>query len=92
MYWFDDTIPPEIKEAIAKCGPPILLSDTSIEKLGARPVDIKRWCYDNLKSFVWMDEQDVSDASLVNDYVYAFYIGFQKDRNWFNLRWGGVDA
>lgn len=92
MWYYDDSIPPVLKEAIKRAGPPLLLTDTAVEKHGVRPVDIKRWCQNNLKSFLWMDEQDVSDASLVNDYIYAFFIGLEKDRNWFNLRWGGVNA
>jgi hypothetical protein len=81
-------IPPAILEAKAQAGPPLLLSDTEIERQGLRPVDVKRWCHANLKSFVWMDEQDVSDFSYVNDYIYEFYIIEEKDRNWFKLRWG----
>lgn len=88
MSYFDDTIPPALKEAIKKAGPPLLLSDTAIKKHGVRPVDIKRWCQANLKSFVWMEEQDVSDSSLQWDYIYAFFIGLEQDRNWFTLRWG----
>lgn len=89
MYYWDGKIPPLIQEAMTKAGPPILLSDTAVEKLGVRPVDVKRWCQANLKTFIWMDEQDVSDVSLQWDYIYAFYIGSEKDRNWFNLRWSG---
>jgi hypothetical protein len=90
MYLFNDDIPPELKKAIAQAGPPILLTDTAVEKHGVRPVDIKRWCQKNLKSFIWMEEQDVSDASLYWDYIYAFYIVLEKDRNWFRLRWDGT--
>lgn len=92
MYLWNDKIPEALKEAIKRAGPPILLTDTDIEHQGIRPVDVKRWCQDNLKSFVWMDEQDVSDASPRWDYIYAFYIYEQKDRNWFNLRWGGANT
>lgn len=91
MWYFDDSIPPALKEAIKRAGPPILLSDVAVEKHGVRPLDIKRWCQENLKSFVWMDEQDVSDASYQFDYIYAFYIYMEKDRTWFTLRWGGIE-
>jgi hypothetical protein len=91
MYYWDNSIPPALKEAIQQAGPPILLTDSAIEQQGLRPLDVKRWCQDNLKSFVWMDEQDVTDHSLQWDYIYAFYIGLEKDRNWFNLRWGGTN-
>ena len=87
MYWWDDSIPPALKEAIKHAGPPILITDTAIEKHNVRPVDVKRWCQANLKSFVWMDEQDVSDASYQHDYIYAFYIFKEEDRTWFSLRW-----
>lgn len=62
----------------------ILIAD---DKLKARPVDIKRWCLENCKSFVWMAEQDVSDVSIQWDYVYCFYFSEQEDANWFSLRW-----
>lgn len=62
----------------------VLVAD---EKLKARPVDIKRWCLENCKTFVWMDETDVSDVSPQWDYIYAFYFGEQEDANWFSLRW-----
>jgi len=88
MYYWNDDIPPALKEAIKHSGPPMLLSDTALETLGVRPVDVKRWCIGNLKTFVWMEEQDVSDASLQHDYIYAFYIASEQDRNWFTLRWG----
>jgi len=91
MHTFDG-VPQAIKEAMQKAGPPILLSDTAVEKHGVRPVDIKRWCQQNLKSFVWMDEQDVSDFSYQHDYTYAFYIVLEKDRKWFHLRWKGSNV
>lgn len=87
MWYFDDSIPLVVREAIKRAGPPILLTDEKIKNFGVRPVDIKRWCQENLKSFIWMDEQDVSDHSLQWDYIYAFYIYAEKDRNWFSLRW-----
>jgi hypothetical protein len=88
MWYFDGSIPSELKEAIEQAGPPLVLSDAAMEQQGVRPVDVKRWCQKNLSSFIWMDEQDVSDVSLQWDYVYAFYIFKQEDRNWFSLRWG----
>jgi hypothetical protein len=87
MYYWNGDIPQALKEAIKRAGPPILLTDEKINNLGVRPVDIKRWCQANLKSFVWMDEQDVSDASPQWDYIYAFYIYREQDRNWFTLKW-----
>lgn len=68
---------------LAKCVQVLVVDD----KLKARPVDIKRWCLENCKTFVWMNEQDVSDVSLQWDYIYCFYFGEQEDANWFSLRW-----
>lgn len=92
MWYWNNEIPQSIREAIQNSGPPLLLTDSAVEKHGVRPVDIKRWCRQNLKTFVWMHEQDVSDNSLQWDYIYAFYIKDEKDRNWFHLRWGGINA
>lgn len=92
MWMFDDNIPPVIKEAIQACGAPLLLTDYEVQQQGLRPVDIKRWCQDNLKTFVWMEEQDCSDVNYQWDYIYAFFIGSEQDRNWFHLRWGGISA
>ena len=62
----------------------VLVAD---DKLKARPHELKRWCLENCRTFVFMDETDVSDVSLQWDYVYAFYFGDQEDANWFGLRW-----
>jgi hypothetical protein len=70
-------------EILSQCIQVLIVDD----KLKARPVDIKRWCFENCKSFVYMDETDVSDVSLQWDYIYAFYFGEQEDANWFSLRW-----
>jgi hypothetical protein len=87
MWYSDDLVPKAIREAIKRAGPPLLLSDTAVKSHGVRPVDIKRWCQANLKSFIWMEEQDVSDAGHQHDYVYAFYIFKEEDRTWFYLKW-----
>jgi len=87
MFLMPDELPGELLVAVKQSGPPILLSDTTMQKMSARPVDVKRWCITNLKSFVWMQEQEVADFSTTHDYIYAFYITDQQDRNWFALRW-----
>ena len=62
----------------------ILIAD---DKLPTRPVDLKRWCFEHCRSFVYMEEADVSDVSAHWDYIYAFYFGEQDDANWFSLKW-----
>lgn len=85
INWDSDRFQPP-KALLEKCQE-ILLPDAAIENHGVRPVDVKRWCNKNLKTFVWMNEQDVTDFSYHYDYIYAFYIIDQKDINWFRLKW-----
>ena len=81
MIHFEIPEPP--RELLEKCIQ-VLITDT---KLRGRPYDIKVWARENCKTFVWMEETDVSDVSLQWDYIYAFYFGTQEDANWFTLRW-----
>jgi hypothetical protein len=62
----------------------VLITDIDLKDT---PHKIKHWCLENCKSFVFMDETDVSDVSYQWDYIYAFYFGEQDDANWFTLRW-----
>ena len=65
----------------------ILISDDKLEEFGTTPHALKQWCQHNTRSFVWMDEVDTSDVSVLYDSVYAFYFVDQQDANWFSLRW-----
>jgi len=87
MYDWENGLPDPPDELLDRCHQ-ILLNDGDIEKKhGTTPWAIKRWALMNCKSFVWMNEQDVSDVSYQWDYIYAFYFGEDKDANWFQLRW-----
>ena len=81
MIHFEIPEPP--RELLAKCIH-VLIADTNLR---SRPYDIKVWAMENCKTFVWMEETDVSDVSLQWDYIYTFYFGTQEDANWFTLRW-----
>lgn len=84
MYDFldpDEFRPP--KEILDQCVS-VLITDIDLKD---RPHKIKHWCLENCKSFVFMDETDVSDVSPQWDHIYAFYFGEQDDANWFTLRW-----
>ncbi len=87
MYNWEDGPPSPPQELLDKCYQ-ILLTDDDIEKTHhMTPWAVKRWAKQNCKSFVWMDEQDVTDVSLQWDYIYAFYFYDEKDANWFQLKW-----
>lgn len=65
----------------------VLINDVELEKSNTSPHKLRQWCHENTKSFVWMDEVDTSDVSILYDAVYAFYFEKQEDANWFKLRW-----
>lgn len=65
----------------------VLISDIQLNAAGTTPHALKQWCQHNTRSFVWMDEVDTTDVSVLYDYVYAFYFIDQQDANWFTLRW-----
>jgi hypothetical protein len=86
FYQTDPDLGKPPKELLAKCQQ-LLITDSRLEELGVRPVDIKRWCQKNCASYLWMDEQDVSDVSVQWDYIYCFYIWDEKDVLLFTLKW-----
>lgn len=87
MYNWENGPPGLPKELLSKCYE-ILMSDDDIEKKHRTvPWRVRRWATDNCKSFVCMEEQDVTDVSLQWDYIYAFYFYDEKDANWFQLKW-----
>ena len=83
MYHFDHTA---FKPDTSKCIE-VLISDTALEKASTTPHALKQWCRANTRTYIWMEEVDVSDVSLYNDYIYAFYFIDEEDANWFKLRW-----
>lgn len=87
MYNWENGPPSPPLQLLSQCQQ-ILLTDEDIEKRHhSTPFAIKKWAQENCKSFVFMHEQDVSDASLYWDYIYAFYFHEEKDANWFQLKW-----
>lgn len=83
MYHFDHT---PFKPDISKCIE-ILISDTALEKAGITPHALKQWCRANTRTYIWMEEVDTTDVSMLYDYIYAFYFIDEEDANWFKLRW-----
>lgn len=87
MYNWGNGLPSPPEQLLEQCYQ-ILLNDEEIEKKhGTTPWAVKQWARENCKSFVWMNEQDVSDVSYQWDYIFAFYFVEDKDANWFQLRW-----
>jgi hypothetical protein len=76
-----DLTPP--KELLDQCVQ-VLIDDENID--GA-PWKMKRWATEHCQSFVWMEEQDVSDVSVRWDYIYAFYFYEEKDALMFRLKY-----
>jgi hypothetical protein len=59
----------------------VLIND---EQMVEPPWKMKKWALQHCQSYVWMEEQDVSDVSLRWDYIYAFYFYEEKDALCFN--------
>ena len=76
-----DLTPP--RELLDKCCQ-VLIDD---EQLAEPPWKMKRWASQHCQSFVWMEEQDVSDVSPNWDYIYAFYFYEEKDALMFQLKY-----
>lgn len=87
MYNWENGLPSPPEQLLNQCQQ-VLVTDDDIEKKHyTTPWAVRRWAQENCKSFVWMHEQDVSDASYQWDYIYAFYFYEEKDANWFQLKW-----
>jgi hypothetical protein len=76
-----DLTPP--RELLDQCHQ-VLIND---ENTDGAPWKMKRWASQHCQSFVWMEEQDVSDVSPNWDYIYAFYFYEEKDKILFALKW-----
>lgn len=76
-----DLTPPQ--ELLDQCIQ-VLIDD---ENMVDRPYKMKQWANEHCQSFVWMEEQDVSDVSLQWDYIYAFYFYEEKDALMFQLKY-----
>lgn len=87
MYNWDGGPPKPSSKLLDQCVQ-ILLTDEDIERKNKTvPWRVRHWAIQNCKSFVYMEEQEVSDVSYEWDYIYAFYFGNEKDANWFELKW-----
>lgn len=83
MYHFDYTaFRPNLDDCIE-----VLMSDVAMAKAQTFPHALKDWCRHNTRTFIWMDEVETADVSVLYDYVYAFYFVDEEDANWFKLRW-----
>jgi hypothetical protein len=76
-----DLTPPQ---ELLDCCHRVLISD---DKLSDRPWAMKKWALQHCQSYVWFEEQDVSDVSLQWDYIYAFYFYEEKDALMFRLKY-----
>lgn len=76
-----DLTPPQ--ELLDQCIQ-VLIDD---EKMVEPPWKMKKWANEHCQSFIWMEEQDVSDVSLQWDYIYAFYFYEEKDALMFQLKY-----
>jgi len=67
----------------------VYLSDTGIpyEKAEAYFSEAADWAKEQCLSFVGHHVQDVSDVSLVNDYISSYHFKDPKDAVWFELKW-----
>lgn len=67
----------------------VYLNDTGIpyEEAEAYFSAAADWAKKQCSSFISYHIQDVSDVSLVNDYVTAYHFKDPKDAVWFEMKW-----
>ena len=52
-----------------------------------RSNEMVQWAQTHCKSFVGVEELDVSDFSMYHDTIHIFSFKDKKDSMWFNLKW-----
>jgi hypothetical protein len=67
----------------------VYLDDTGIpyENAQAHFKEAAEWAKQQCSSFLGYHVQDVSDVSLINDYVTEYRFRDPKDAIWFQLKW-----
>lgn len=67
----------------------VYLDDSGIvyEKAEQHFLDAANWAQEQCTSFLGYNVQDVSDVSLVNDFVAQYNFKSLKDAEWFTLKW-----
>lgn len=71
----------------------VYLNDTGVayEQADNYFAEAAAWASRQCASFVDYHVQDVSDASLVNDFITAYWFNDPKDAVLFQLKWSGSD-
>jgi hypothetical protein len=62
----------------------VLITD---DKMSERPWEMKRWALQHCQSYVWFEEQDVSDVSTQWDYIFVYYFIEEQDALMFQLKY-----